>query len=130
AYADNEFIQTTLVEGSVRVSSVGTQNGRLLKPGEQARVGNGTIDVRPADVESIIAWKNGDFVFDQEGLQSVMQKIARWYDVEVIYPPNKRDIKFSGVIARSRNLSEVLKMMELTGEVTFKIEGRRVFIMV
>jgi len=129
-YLDNEFIQTTLLEGSVRVSTANAQDERLLKPGEQAIVGKGKMDIQPVDVESIIAWKNGDFVFDQEDLQSVMKKIARWYDVEVIYPLSNGDIKFSGVISRSRNLSEVLKMMELTGEVTFKIEGRRVFIMV
>ena len=128
-YPDNALVQTTLVEGAVRVSAVDVTGGRLLKPGEQAVVGNGKVAVQPVDVESVIAWKNGDFVFDQEDLPSVMKKIARWYDVEVSYPDNQQEVRFSGVISRSKNLSEVLKMMELTGEVTFEIEGRRVLIM-
>jgi len=128
-YPDDTVSQTTLVEGSVRVSAVNAIGGRLLKPGEQALVGNGKVEVQSVDVESVVAWKNGDFVFHQEDLPSVMKKIARWYDVEVIYPSTYRDVRFSGVISRSKNLSEVLKMMELTGEVTFKIAGRRVFIM-
>jgi len=127
-YLDDETIKTTLLEGSVRILPLGSQSGKFLKPGQQAVVQNGGINIQIADTESAIAWKNGDFIFNQEKLQSVMKKIARWYNVEVIYQGIQNEPKFSGVVARSRNLSDVLKMMELTGEVKFKIEGRKVFV--
>ncbi len=128
-YPDDEAVQTALVEGAVRVHAHGLGQGHLLAPGELAYVRNGTVEVRQADLASITAWTNGDFVFNQEDLHSVMKKIARWYDVDIVYPDTQPDIRFSGAIARSRNLSAVLKMMEMTGEVTFEIEGRRVIIM-
>lgn len=129
SYPGDETVQTALVEGSVRVYTDDLRQGQLLAPGELADVRNGTVAVRQADLESITAWTKGDFVFNQEDLHSVMKKIARWYDVDIIYPDTPPDIRFSGVIARTRNLSAVLKMMEMTGEVTFKIDGRRVIIM-
>lgn len=128
-YLDEEVMQTTLVEGSVRVFTESTIDGQLLLPGELASVRDGRIEVRPADIESITAWTNGDFIFNQEDLHSVMKKIARWYDVEIVYTHQLNDIQFSGAISRSRNLSAVLKMMEMTGEVMFKIEGGRVVVM-
>ena len=62
-------------------------------------------------------------------LNSIMNKVARWYDVEIIYV-NKPDknLLFQGKISRSRNLSEVLKVMEYTGLVHFKVEGRRIMV--
>lgn len=128
-YPGDEVMQTALLEGSVRVSTERDPEGYVLQPGQLASVQNGTIEVGPADIDAITAWTKGDFVFNQEDLQSVMKKIARWYDVEVIYPATQPDIRFSGAISRSRNLSAVLKMMEMTGEVSFKIEGRRVVVM-
>lgn len=129
SYADEFATYTTLAEGSVRVYASGAREGRILVPGELASVNDGHIDVQPADIESITAWTRGDFVFNQEDLNSVLKKIARWYDVEIIYPDTVPDIRFSGAIARSRNLSAVLQMMEMTGEVTFEIQGRRVVVM-
>jgi hypothetical protein len=58
-----------------------------------------------------------------------MKKLERWYDVEIEYSSSVVPRKFSGAVSRSKNLSEVLKIMEFTGKVTFKIEGRRVIVM-
>lgn len=129
SYSDDEYTKTTLTEGSVRVSSTDSKSSKLLKPGQQSIIRDGKISVQTADIESDIAWKNGDFIFKQEELQSVMKKIARWYDVEIEYLDINKDVKFSGAISRSKNLSAVLEMMELTGEVKFKIKERRVYVM-
>jgi len=130
SYVNEETVKTTLLEGSVRIQPIGSIASKFLKPGQESNVYNGKIEIQPADIESVIAWKNGDFIFNNESLQSVMRKIERWYDVEIIYQSGLLDLKFSGAVSRSRNLSEVLKIMELTGKVEFKIEGRRVIVMV
>lgn len=129
SYDDEAVTHTTLVEGSVRIQMNDASAGRMLIPGQSASVKQGQIEVHQADLESVTAWTRGDFVFNQENLVSVMKKIARWYDVEIVYPDSTPDIKFSGVISRSRNLSAVLQLMEMTGEVTFNIQGRRVVVM-
>lgn len=128
AYEDERITKTTLLEGSVKIS--GNSGSRILVPGEQARVSSAAIKVTNAvDLEDVMAWKNGYFKFN-ESLESIMRKIARWYDVQVVYANNvDASLNFGGKISRYKNLSSALKIMELTGNVHFKVEGRRVTVM-
>lgn len=128
AYGDEKVIKTTLLEGSVKISE--NNNVRLLKPGQQAQVSQANIQItNDVDLEDVVAWKNGYFKFD-ENLETIMSKIARWYNVEVVYQAKPDpNLAFGGKILRSKNLSAVLGIMELTGNVHFKIEGRRVVVM-
>ncbi len=127
AYKNEKVIKTTLLEGSVKISNGGKT--KLLKPGEQAQVAPGDIKVTSdIDTEDVLAWKNGYFKFN-ENLESTMNKVARWYNVEVVYegaPDNS--LSFGGEISRSRNIKDVLNIMEYTGKVHFKIEGRRIVV--
>lgn len=125
-YADEEEIKTTLIEGAVRVSSTGLISSKILAPGEQATLNQNGFTVNKVDINTAIAWKNGDFIFDNEDLHSIMRKISRWYDVEVLYDNYTDNIHFSGAVSKYKNLSEAIKIMELTNKVKFKIEGRRI----
>jgi transmembrane sensor len=88
---------------------------------------NGHLSViEAADVNEAIAWKNGYFQFKDEKIESVMRKISRWYNIELQYQGAIPDEGFNGVISRSKNISQVLKMLEKTEAVHFNIEGRRV----
>ncbi|WP_448701986.1 FecR family protein [Mucilaginibacter sp. AW1-3] len=128
AYDDEQVMKTTLLEGSVKISDHGRL--RILVPGEQAQVSDDDLKVTSeVDLEDVISWKNGYFKFN-ESLESTMRKIARWYDVEITYASNvDPSLRFGGKISRYKNLSSALKIMELTGNVHFKVEGRRVTVM-
>ena len=130
SYADESSVKTTLLEGSVRVSLLTGRAGEvLLKPNEQAVNTGAVIDVTQVEAADAIAWKNGEFLFDEEPLESIMRKIARWYNVEVVYKDIRRSKRFGGTVSKFGNVSDVLKMLELTGEVHFKIEGRVITVM-
>lgn len=135
SYEDEGMAKTTLLEGAVNVVSLHGEDSRKLKPGQQSIVRAGDMKVITADPDEVIAWKNGEFAFYNEDIESVMKKIARWYDVEVIYQASVKNISIWGSVSRFKNISEVLKMIELTGSVHFKIsEGadgkkRRVYVM-
>jgi ferric-dicitrate binding protein FerR (iron transport regulator) len=79
------------------------------------------------DLEEIIAWKEGNFQFEDETIKSIMRQIARWYDVDVEFrgQVNKR---FGGVISRNVELSKVLNMLQMTGEVKLTIQGKKVIV--
>jgi transmembrane sensor len=119
AYTDEASINTTLVEGSVKVTN--GKKSTIIIPGQQSRLKNGEFEVLSVDIDEAIAWKNGFFVFKNENLESMMRKISRWYDVEVVYQGNIVDKSFGGKISRSRNISEVLKILESTGSVHFEV---------
>jgi len=128
AYTDEPVINTTLLEGKVKVTA--GPNQALLIPGEQAQLAATGLTVNQnVDLEEATAWKNGYFVFDHEHIESVMRKLSRWYDVDVAYEgPISKD-RFGGSVSRDKNAAELLEKLELTGQIHFKIEGRKVIVM-
>lgn len=135
SYHNEDNTKTTLIEGSVRVTPVaGPGNlavpGKVLKPGEQSVLKGVSVKVNEVDTEEALAWKEGLFMFDNENLESIMRKVSRWYDVEVVFQDKDLLTKdFSGTVSRFGNVSQVLKKLALTGSVHFKIEGRRIVVM-
>jgi len=121
SYTDEGSVKTTLLEGSVKV------NQDILKPGEQSTLADGKITIKDVDVSLAIAWKNGLFAYKNAPLETVMQQIARWYDVDIVYTnPQTKLQTFSGTVSRYDNVSKILKAIEYTGSVKFKMEGRKI----
>ncbi|RZF58443.1 FecR family protein [Sphingobacterium corticibacterium] len=129
AYPDEEGVKTSLIEGKVAVDIAGSSY--TLRPGERSVYDKTKRQVTKEtfDPEEILAWQEGYFMFNEESIEHVMRKIARWYDVEVEYKGNMKGKLFSGTVSRFGQVDEVLDMLELTGTVTFKIEGRRILVM-
>lgn len=128
SYDNESMVRTTLLEGSIKINK--DDKSSLLKPGQQAQMNEaGEIKIiSNVDVEEAIAWKEGKFQFDKADIHAIMRQLARWYDVEVEYKGNVSS-HFGGTISRDVNLSQVLNMLHLTGEVNFKIEGKKVVVM-
>ena len=138
AYQQDKNIVTTLAEGSVRVgyqASAWSDHGKIvykddviLSPGQQSLLKGETISVSKALLEESLAWKDGNFVFNDANIEKIMQDIARWYNIEVFYEGPFPTGAFSGNISRSKNISQILKALESTKLVHFKIEGRKVYV--
>jgi len=153
SYADEGSTKTTLLEGSVSVSTqpaLSSSSGGLtssslrgkrsdeaiskgaavyLKPNQQSILSNNNrITVNTIDAEASIAWKNNKFVFDETDIRYIMRMIARWYNVEIVYTDAIPEEKFWGSVSRYENVSEVLKSLEQTGKIKFKIEGRKIIV--
>ncbi len=125
AYADEASINTTLLQGSIKVVA-GAGKSAVLQPGQQARTG-GANELRVldnADTEQAVAWKNGVFNFNGKDLTEVMRQLARWYDIEVVFAGKAPQRKFGGEIQRSLPLAEVLEILE-TMDIKFKIENEK-----
>lgn len=130
-------IKTTLVEGKVEVSKTASnsyQKAVVLKPGEQSLVQPFLKQILVTEVNTLefLDWKDGFFVFNNEPIKSIAKRLSRWYDVDFLFQGNVDNVKFTGNYSRSKSLSNLLKNIELTGTVKFKmnntIEGRRIMI--
>lgn len=128
AYSDEDVVKTTLLEGSVQFSN--GSSSYMLKPGEQSELDkSGQVKVNSdVDVESVIAWKNNLFDFENADIDDIMRQLSRWYDVDVVYNSKKVNERFFAEIPSTSNLSDVLKALELTGKVKFDIQGRKIII--
>lgn len=128
AYPDDQTTTTTLLEGMVNVKHGAAS--AILNPGQKGSVtaNDHRVAVEKADLQAAIAWKNGLFIFRDENIVSVMKKISRWYNVEVEYQGDVTVKSFGGTISRFKNITEFLDILELAGEIQYKIEGRKVII--
>jgi len=119
AYANERAIKTTLLEGSVKVSSV------ILNPGQQAIVSSSGQQpkITDADLGQILAWKNGLFNFNGLDLHEVMRQLERWYDIKVQYQGRVSNVIFRGEMYRNVNLSDVLEVLQKMG-VKFRLEDK------
>lgn len=129
-YDDEESIKVTLLEGSVNVLPRASARGTIIKPGQQAIVlaGGEQRIANSVDIEQVLAWKNNLFNCNGLTLATILRQAARWYDVEVVYQSKPTTEVYMGSIPRSVKLSELLKILQLSG-VKFSIEGQKLIVM-
>jgi transmembrane sensor len=129
AYGDDATTTTTLLEGAVRINKGKTT--ALLNPGQQgiAKTNLSTVSIQNANIEEVMGWTKGHFVFADLSIKEVMKIAGRWYDIDVEYRGNVQAKKFGGTTSRYSNITELLDYMKITGGVNYKIEGRRVILM-
>lgn len=130
AYDDEKTLTATLLEGAVSISTPEAPRSIVMEGnGKQAQVnGSGKISVSTdADTDEVMAWKNGMFSFNQSDIQGIMRQISRWYDLDVIYTGTQSKETFSGMVSRSSNLSQVLKIME-QASIRFRLEGKTLIV--
>jgi hypothetical protein len=125
-YKNEPVGSATLVQGSVLVSS--GKNENILKPGQQAQITTNGFKVVETDATNAIAWKNDQFKFTNTPIDVIMRQIERWYDAETVWQ-DKVDFHFNGTIDRSVPVSKLLRYMEKTGQVHFRIEGKKIIVM-
>jgi len=128
AYENDPSVQTTLLEGSVRFSNAA--RGIILKPGEQGEAlrNNAQLITRTVNTNQAMSWKNGYFMFQESSVTEIMDQISRWYDVDVEIRGDLDQKTFGGIYSRNKDINELLKGLELTGLVHFKIEGRKIIV--
>ena len=141
-YADEADVRTTLLQGSVSVWLPGASDSLVIRPGQQAVSGpasGGAVTTGPAgsgrlriidnaDIEQVIAWKNGYFQLNDADIRTIMRQVARWYDVEVKYEGAPPTQELSGKMRRSASAAEFLDMLSYFN-IRFRIEGRTIIVM-
>ncbi len=128
AYDDIPGTKITLLEGSVRITDTSAPGALTLTPGQQGVTRNGGLVMNNhVDIEEVMAWKNGEFIFKNAAIETIMEELMRWYDVEVIFQGKKPAGHYVAMISRGTNLSEVLKMLELSGIKT-RVQGKRIIV--
>lgn len=127
-YEDESTVKTTLLEGSVKVSSAANQS-TLLKPNQQSVLSSHNLTVKEIDADEVASWKDGYFRFNDESLASIMQKVSRWYDVNVIFTDDQLKTEtYAALTTRFANVSKLLDKLEQIGSAKFKTEGRTITI--
>ena len=131
AYQDSESTSTTLVEGSVAVS---TANGaeRTITPSERLAYNKKShqLSVEKVDTELYTSWINGEFKFRDMRLEDIMKKVNRWYNCQIRFEdPSVKELRFSGAAERDRPVEYLLELIQKVTEVNFEIENKTIVLM-
>jgi ferric-dicitrate binding protein FerR (iron transport regulator) len=131
AYPEESSVQTTLLEGLVKVTGNNTQQTNIINPGQEVLVNraSGKIQVGKADTTSAVAWLRGQLSMENVDIQSLMRQVSRWYDVDVSFEGRMPDKKFFGMIDRNVFLSNILSVLEANGFQT-KLSGNKIIVSV
>lgn len=126
-YTDEQRITTTLLEGSIKLNAGNLS--KTLVPGEQAIKYQNSLQLRAANLQSVMDWRNGEFYLDHLNFKVALRKLERWYDIEFIYDKSiSEDMLAGGWISRDSPLPRVLNLIGKSGQVKFRIEGRTVYV--
>lgn len=129
AYDDEKLVEATLLEGKVQVTTdaaSGRKVNSILNPNQQLSYNKQSKsgEVLEVDASSYVAWKDGLFILENERLDFFMRKLERWYGCKAVYETESlKEIKFTGEIRKYDEFSSVLKMLKLTEDIDFTIEG-------
>ncbi|HZL08708.1 MAG TPA: FecR domain-containing protein [Prolixibacteraceae bacterium] len=130
-YENDNFISSTLEEGSIALLSLKGKEFARLVPGQQAVWNKSTNELEINDIETIQAtsWKDGKLIFRNASLNDVTRQLERWFNCVIQLDPklNESDLKYTATI-QDETLGEVLKMIEISTSVKTKIVKREVYI--
>lgn len=128
---DLQNIETVLVNGSIGFKANISTPERMMKPNELAVSDSrtGHSEIHQVDIYPYIAWKNQNIVFVNERLESIMEKMARWYDVTVFFQDESlKNLRFDCNMRRYADIRDLFFFLEKTSNARFALNGRTVVI--
>jgi transmembrane sensor len=130
AYPEEAQTLTTLVEGEIAVK---LDEGATLRvtPGYQSvfDAAAGTLSTRKVDTDLYTSWKDGVFIFEDEKLANILTRLGRWYDVDIAYAnAHQKEARFTAHVDKYQSATEVLKLIQVTGAVTFEADRETIIV--
>jgi len=155
SYPGTEKVQTSLLRGLVELSSA-TMPGRKIQlhPNEKitfevpeinstlksstvkkpvlSTSTTYTIDsLKESSLAAVIpevSWIENRLVFDNEALEDVLEKMEKWYSVDIHLMNEKIASKQVSGILEKENIEEALKALQLLNDFDYTINGREISI--
>lgn len=121
----------TLIEGSVEIG--GTQQSKgftRLQPGEDAQwMANGSFQIKEANVDDYIYWRDGYFYFDDTPLVNIMQTLGRWYNINVVFESKEAmDLRLRYFCVRGETLERAVELLNRMKKIKAAVNGNTVII--
>lgn len=126
----SKFIQTVVEQGAVSVKANGSPE-KMLKPDEMGQYdrSTGKIEIHQVNINLHLSWKSGYYMFENKPTEEIMEELALWFDVKVVYLNEEaRRQRFSGSLPRHRELADLLEPIERTTRVTFEVKERTIYV--
>jgi ferric-dicitrate binding protein FerR (iron transport regulator) len=127
AYPEDNLIETALTEGKIKVISIldNKKNGEYILDPDQILsydLNSSQFYLQKGNLDQHLAWRSGKFIFRNEPLEKVCQKLGRWYNAEFeIKDPSLKNYAFTGTFQKE-SLTEILELIKLTSPISYRIK--------
>lgn len=133
---DQSNPHVTLVEGSVKVSSVLTHKtetqvaGKIIVPGEDAVLNEqGKIIVSHVDTDDVACWKDGIQLFNDASLREIVLQLGSWYNVNVVcHDESLLNTHLRYMYNRRNGIEEAIKMLNDISNNKIKLKNNTILI--
>lgn len=129
---DEDFLQATLMEGSIRFSDTNIRSKTILKPSEELVFDKNTHQLKVKKInepKDILSWINGKLIFENASLEEIAKSLERYYNVDIHFTDESvMKERFNAEFEISDNIYQILSVLELTNKFTYTIEKRDILI--
>lgn len=127
AYAGEPTITTTLVTGSLEVSS--RKESIRINPNQKLvfdKAAGKMLLVDSSDLAPETEWKNGRFVFRNCSLDEMEHQLERWFDVEITFADEQvKNRRFTGTLEHE-SILEVVSFFGRSNYVAYQINDNQI----
>ncbi|RLT81554.1 FecR family protein [Bacteroides acidifaciens] len=123
--------EVTLIEGEIEVKGNKEEGQIILAPGQRAELNknNGRLTVKQVDAKMDAVWHDNLIPFQKADIFTISKALERFYDIKIILSPDMRaDKTYSGVLKKKSTIESVLKSLQNSISIDYKIVGNNIFI--
>ena len=134
SYPEDQFVNTTLVEGSVLVydskNTFESSEVSPLEPGYKAEWNkdNGQISIEEADIAMHTDWLNGKIILRHVPFKNIVKKLERHYNVVITNRNLKLEEELFTASFDIETIEQVFRTFNETYEMDYKINNRQITI--
>ncbi len=122
AYKEDTYKKVVLVNGSVDVRLNG-ENTRL-SPNQLYTYTGEVSSVETVDAEIYTSWRDGIYIFRDEPIENILQQLARYYNVTMIFPQQQPSgVLCSGKLVLKEELPHLLNSLSQIASFNFGAKG-------
>ena len=132
SYKDDAFFSSTLVEGKIKLANTNDENtdsSLILAPNQRGLINKNSskIQFEVVDTEVYTAWKEGKFYFERERLESILKRLSRWYNIDIVFEDESLKTEmFTGVVYKNKTIDDLLDMICKTTHVNYVITKNKI----
>ncbi len=127
-YKDEQCAQITLVIGKVQVNKGG--HSVVIRPDQQVQLSKDRFEIRDVSSRYYASWIENKFMFDDEPLEVIIRKLARWYNLSYEFEDvTLKNTRFSGQLFKYDDITKAFELLEMTTDVDFTIDRKTILIM-
>jgi transmembrane sensor len=157
SYSNDDDVETTLVEGSLKITASGKETGKFaavtLKPNEKAiyfknsenlvvtnlsESDQNSADIKKEkdktsalvnEIEAVSAWKDDKLVFHNESFEDISVKMGRWYGMKItIVDESLKKERFTGKFVNNETVYQVLDIFNRSEPIQYTTGNKEIFI--